>query len=103
MAVNAVAVVDDKGSIVANLSSTDVRGMKSEELCLVRKPVLEYLKARNPTGKLVHPVTCTPRALLKDVILQLSTAKIHRVWVVDSAMKPVGVVTLSDICRVLVV
>jgi len=99
MCVNALGIIDDSGALVANLSASDVRGLTSDQLKLVKSPVLEYLRSRHPEGKLVHVVTCNPKSTLREVILQLFTAKIHRVWVIDSATKPVGVITLSDICR----
>ena len=48
-----------------------------------------------------HPLLLHP-PLLKDVSLYtavntLVENKIHRVWVIDSGFKPVGVVSLSDV------
>jgi len=100
MCISAVAVVNDSGEIITTLSASDVKGLTQETLPTIQKPVVEFLKARHPEGKLVHPVTCEARTLLKDVILQMVTAKVHRVFVVDASRKPRGVVSMTDICRV---
>lgn len=44
-------------------------------------------------------MVCTPEDSLRDILKLLVTNHVHRVWVVESAtnMKPVGVVSQSDI------
>lgn len=92
--VNAVAVVDQEGKIVGTLSASDCRGLNSSNLADVLKPVLEYLKSR---GSLAVPVSSDDKATLLDVALKMSTAKVHRVWILNSAQQPIGVVTQSDV------
>jgi len=100
MCISALAILNEKKELIGTLSSSDVRGLKSEDLPTVRKPVMEYLRGRHPEGKVCHPVTCSRETLLREVITQMFAAKVHRVWVVDSAGKVEGVVSGTDICSV---
>jgi len=96
--VNAIAVVDEQGKLVANLSAADLRGMKEESMKDILLPTVEFLGKVRGMKPLV-PVTCCTTGSLKEVVDSAMTAKVHRVWVVDAAMKPLGVVSFSDICR----
>jgi CBS domain-containing protein len=44
-------------------------------------------------------VTCGPGATLREVLALLVERRLHRVYVVDAALRPVGVITLTDILR----
>jgi len=57
--------------------------------------------AEEKIGKLPHPVTCTPRATLGEVMDIAVSAKVHRVWVVDSAGRPLRAITLNDLFHAL--
>ena len=48
--VNAVAVVDEGGHIVANLSASDLRGIHSESLPYLKLPPLEFLQKMHGGG-----------------------------------------------------
>merc|ERR1711974_381077 len=55
--VQAVAVIDEEGKLVGNLSASDVRGLSSEKVKLVSSPFAEYIKQL--TGApFFYPVTC---------------------------------------------
>jgi CBS domain-containing protein len=98
--VKAVPIMNDKGELVGNLSATDLRGLSSKTLSMVKLPVLEFLQAAHKE-KPPHPVSCPPSATLGDVMLRATTANVHRLWVTDSALKPIGVVTLTDVINTL--
>jgi len=94
--VSAVAIVDEKNHVIANLSASDLRGITSSKLKLLKLPVCDFLKqvhGRNPTT----PVCCPTNALLKDVLNQILEAKVHRSWVLNSNNQPISVVSMSDI------
>ncbi len=44
-------------------------------------------------------VTCGPGATLREVLALLVERRLHRLYVVDAALRPVGVITLTDILR----
>jgi CBS domain-containing protein len=94
--VSAVAVVNDKGDLVGNVSATDVRGLRAESIETVNKPVLEYLKLHSG-GHLMHPITADPsRSTVGTVMAQMVAGRVHRVWVTEH-LKPIGVVSMTDI------
>jgi len=96
--VNAVAVLDDKGAIRANLSASELRGITQESLPFVMQPVLHFLETLSGK-KPVSPITCQPEDKLRDVVKKTLENNVHRVWITDKQRKPVGVVTLTDVIR----
>lgn len=95
--VNAVAVVDEAGKLVANISASDLRGLSSATLPYLRLPALEFLKKMAEGKKPAHVLSCYSHELLSGVISKVVTANVHRVWVINAAQNPIGVVTLTDI------
>ncbi|KAI8874275.1 CBS-domain-containing protein [Ramicandelaber brevisporus] len=95
--VGAVAVIDADGRIVANFSASDCRGLVNTTLSALNMPVLEFLSRVTATQK--APVVCTPGSTLRQVIEVMHVNNIHRVWVVDDEKKPTGVITLTDVLR----
>lgn len=94
--VMAVAVVDENGRLVGNVSASDIRGLGSEE-----KPFSSLVQAISTFSPSPLPITCTLSSTLYSVISLLADHRIHRVWVVDDAGKPIGVVSLTDVLKVL--
>jgi len=47
------------------------------------------------------PVCCRLQATVEDVILKLSVHRVHRIYVVNDSMKPIGIITLTDIMQFL--
>jgi len=90
-------IVNDKGEIVSTLSATDIRGVKPDNFSSILKPVTEFLSASRPT----HPVTCVLNETLAQVITKMVVARVHHVWVVNSAQNVIGVVSCEDILRLL--
>jgi len=99
--VRALPIVDENGTLVANLSSSDLRGISNSSLSKVKLPVYQFLEAMQG-GKPPHPVVCKSTSTLTEVMLQAATAKVHRVWVTNSKEQPIGVVTLTDIINTVV-
>lgn len=88
----ALPVVDSNGSLLGNLSSSDLRGLTIENAKSVLSPVSEFLNLGT------RPViSCKATTSLKNVVEQLLNNKVHRVWIVDDESKVVGVVTLTDL------
>jgi CBS domain-containing protein len=118
---HAVAVVtgeetgEGEGRLLANISASDLRGITSDALPSLLLPIEEFLRriswkinngneeeVEEKADKLPHPVTCSSRATLGEVLEQIITAKVHRVWVVDSAQRPLHAITLEEILHVLI-
>jgi len=96
--VPAVAVVGEGKKIIATLSASDLRGITSEKLENIISPIMDFLNSQNGEKPAV-PVTVSSTSTLEEAILKCITAKIHRVWVVNSAQEPIGVVSFSDMIK----
>jgi len=101
--VTGVAVVNEKGIVISNLSVRDLKGLRLENQLFHRMyqtvhNFLRHLRAEGEEGerpkrKRVVRVTDT----LEHVIEILVNENIHRVYVVDQEGKPIGVVALRDV------
>lgn len=124
--VQAVAIVDDGTDVlVGNLSESDIATLSPDAFGAYALPVGEFLvhthgitptipprddRAYSPTstaygvalaregGGLV--VSCESTATVGEVLELMHTRACHRVWVVDDARRPVGVISLADILAV---
>jgi len=100
--IQAVPVVDDQGVIVSTLSTSDTKGLDANNITKCLLPVIDFLKEMHG-GRLIHPITCTPKDTLGEVVLKMKVATIHRhqVWVTNAERKPIDVVSMSDVLRTL--
>ncbi|KAJ1984476.1 hypothetical protein H4R34_000623 [Dimargaris verticillata] len=94
----AAAVVDSDGTIVGNLSASDLRGLTEENLALLNRPVMDFLQHLSPNRP--APVTVTASDTLKTVMAKIHANHVHRTWVVDHANQPITVITLTDLLQV---
>lgn len=94
---NAIGVLDAKdGRLIGNLSTSDVRHLTKENYTKVDKKVEDFFD-----GQMAKPVVCFAKDNLKEVMTKAVAAKTHRIYIIDSAEKPLGVVTFGDIIRTL--
>ncbi|KAI8847498.1 hypothetical protein BC829DRAFT_444464 [Chytridium lagenaria] len=100
--VTAVAVVEEHGGLVANLSASDLRGITAdkESLGALLLPVFEFLETRthrNPEQIKADQIRVVkPSDTLSMAVGSMVKSKIHRVWVQNSNDRPIGVVTMTD-------
>jgi CBS domain-containing protein len=94
--VNALAVVNGLGHVISTLSDADLRGLTHSQLSNLFLSIEEYLSWAHK-GEVRKPVVCQATDKLKTVVDLLVNEKVHRVWVVDAEMKPIGVVSMTDI------
>jgi CBS domain containing-hemolysin-like protein len=95
--INAIAVINESGSIISTLSDSDLRTFTQNQFENLFLPTTEFL-LRAHTGEMRKPVVCSDRDNLKRVVDLMVREKIHRVWIVDGEMKPIGVVSMTDVC-----
>eukprot|EP01099_Mayorella_cantabrigiensis_P000895 TRINITY_DN1381_c0_g1_i1.p1 TRINITY_DN1381_c0_g1~~TRINITY_DN1381_c0_g1_i1.p1 ORF type:complete len:201 (-),score=38.48 TRINITY_DN1381_c0_g1_i1:147-749(-) len=105
--VGAVAVIDETGDLVSNLSARDLRAMKTfnyymfstlfksvrEFISIVRQ---EELKTRVPA------ISCVPTDSVSSTLRRLVGIRVHQLWIKDSHNKPTGVVSTTDLLAFLV-
>jgi CBS domain-containing protein/uncharacterized protein YunC (DUF1805 family) len=129
--VQAVAIIDENtDALVGNLSETDIMTLKSDAYGALALPVGEYLlhahgitnpkvpdivdrSLYNPDSTVFSAalanegsrlvVTCEPTATIAEVMDAMHVKAVYRVWVVDDARRPIGVVALSDILAAIAV
>jgi len=95
---SAVPILNEGGVLVGTLSISDLKSISNESLLSLYTGTLLFAEKHSYWG---HPkaVMVMPESTFADVIALISHAKTHRVWVVDAQHKPVGVISLTDICR----
>jgi len=95
---SAVAVVNEKGGLVANFSASDLRGVKISDFYLFVQPVTTFLLNWGPRS--LHPITTFPEDSIESIISKLVATRKHRLWIVDqNTLGLIGVVTMTDMTR----
>jgi len=96
-----VVILDsEEGSLLGELSASDLRGISSERISDVNLPVLEFLLKQN-SGKPVAIVAALSMNETLEKALQLVTKhRFHRVWIIgEGDLRPIGILTLTDIFK----
>jgi len=102
--VSAVAITDENGRLVANFSASELRGLGHKNfdwLLLNISDFLGRIASITPGGKLLFPLTCRKSTRIEDAINMLGTYRVHRLWLVDDQGKPEGLMSLTDVMRLL--
>lgn len=110
--ISAVAVVDEEGHLLANISNSDVKTMLAQNRVLsLAQTAMDFVAAvrsgdagKTSSGKAAAAAMhVSPETTVKQVIAKLAATKVHRMYVCDSDGLLVGVVSLKDILRALIV
>jgi len=99
-----LAVVDDKGVLVANISASDIKlFLRSPSFEILSHPLIEFLAAirRKELRTRVPAAMVAADATLSSVVGKLAATKMHRLFVCDSEKHPTLVITLTDVLAVL--
>jgi CBS domain-containing protein len=94
--VSALAVADEQGNLIGNLSARDFFAMFKRSFQDLTLPVLDYLQQASP-GSLT-PASVTENDTLLQVSKKLAEG-LHHVWVASDG-KATGVITLTDMMSV---
>ncbi|KAA0176656.1 hypothetical protein FNF27_01937 [Cafeteria roenbergensis] len=100
---SAVPVLDEYGSMSANLSMTDAKAAaKHASIGMLQLPLHAFFRAMASTSDIRSPsIYCRGVDPLHRCILTLAATRIHQVYFVDSTVRPTGVLRVSDVLRVL--
>jgi len=112
--VSGLAVVNDRGQIVANISASDVKYLLTDNLMDLSSDVYARIadlfdlaidtplpNAPVPKGALFHrPVVISPKNTLEELMDIVQSKKVHRVYLADNERIPERVISLGDIIAV---
>ncbi|MES1910692.1 MAG: hypothetical protein MHM6MM_003239, partial [Cercozoa sp. M6MM] len=99
-----VAVVNKTGVLVQNTSSSDLKLWLQQGQTL-RQPIQDFLAGVRNSQRQLAPQTRFPVVVVRlndsvgTLIRRLAKTRLHRVFLVDGAFRPLGVVSISDILR----
>jgi CBS-domain-containing membrane protein len=98
MRVSAAPIVNDHGVLVGTLSVSDLKGLVVDSFSSLLGSTLDFSQKHHYVQSV--PVVCQPTDSFAKVVQEVALSRRHRVWIVDSTQKPVGVISLTDICRI---
>ncbi|KAL2912048.1 hypothetical protein HK105_208477 [Polyrhizophydium stewartii] len=93
----AAPVVDAAGRVVAVVSAKDLRRITGNTIASLHDPVTAFLAAHASAGVQPCVVARDAQVSVLDAVRMLVDRRVHHLWIVDADMKPVGVVSHSDI------
>lgn len=95
-------VLLEKGDLVATVSSSDIKFFLRTKFPMTHT-VMEFVQSINDQMVDIRsPLICASRNTpLGDVIGRMAKAKVHRVFLVDGKDKPVGIVSVTDVMKLL--
>jgi len=109
--VTGLAVVDDDGKLVGNISATDLLHTRvspiGELIHDLYEPIKTFMNIRSDMNDRVmmadlpetKPVAVMPADTLAMSIRKCLDCKVHRVFIQDNTRTPVGVISLTDIIQ----
>lgn len=99
---NNVAVVNERGALHGCISATDLKFITDFNFKWLLLSVKDFVKTiRSKEAKTpAYLVYAHEESTLEEVIQKLHDQRVHRVFIVSKeGMKPLGVVSISDICK----
>ncbi|PRP73126.1 hypothetical protein PROFUN_03440 [Planoprotostelium fungivorum] len=99
--ISGLAVINrEEGTLFSNLSARDIKLIAGEALFTkLFKTVKEFIQdVRSTSNEAYFPIVyVSPDAKIRDVMVKLVSTRMHRLYVVDESVRPVGVVSLGDL------
>jgi len=90
-----IAIVDDQGRLVSNISASDLKGITDENFPQLNESLSNFISSPNK----IPPIKCTPDSTLGELIQKLVENRIHRVYIVDDDDTLLNVVTLTTVMQ----
>jgi len=92
--ISGLAVVDNKGRLVNNISASDLKGVTKMNFFKLEGQIQQLLWA-NTSKK--PPVSCKRTDTWEQIISKFVNTGVHRIYVVDDEGKPVTSISLTDL------
>ncbi|GAM20257.1 hypothetical protein SAMD00019534_034320 [Acytostelium subglobosum LB1] len=101
-----VSETDDE--LVDSISVIDIRNARLD-LARLKQPLSEYFNPSTGKGTSIQrtPIICTPHTRIREAIGKIASTKVHRIFIIEGLVdgrmnnKPLSVVSVSDIVRVI--
>lgn len=90
--VSGIAIVHLNGKLAGNLSASDFKGVTEENFVQLETPVSAYIKNQ------IH-ITCHRNTTFGQCLGLFRAHLVHRMYIVDGEEKPIGIITLTDIMK----
>jgi len=100
---SSIAIIDDSGRLIGNLSASDLKGFQlfEKDLSSLKVPVLQFVnnirKIQNRPENFV--VAVPPETPVLQLIQLLSKEIVHRAYIVNKDQKLLGVCSLTDVMK----
>eukprot|EP00163_Fabomonas_tropica_P015339 TRINITY_DN28126_c0_g1_i1.p1 TRINITY_DN28126_c0_g1~~TRINITY_DN28126_c0_g1_i1.p1 ORF type:complete len:341 (+),score=83.46 TRINITY_DN28126_c0_g1_i1:254-1276(+) len=110
-ALSAIAITDEEGKLLSQLSASDLRGLDPygvpgaglNILVYLELPVMDFLKQVRKDEHLPSDflVWSTANSTVGRIIEHMSNTNVHRVYLISEYTHLLGVVSITDIARIL--
>jgi len=97
MKIGAAPIIDESGRFVGTLSVSDLKGLASESFQTLLGSTIAF--SEKHCYSMSAPLICSPTDGFGKVICDIAKTRLHRAWVIDNDQRPLGVISLTDICR----
>jgi len=102
--ISAVAVVHPSGTLIGNISVTDLKliGYDGSLFTRLHYSVSNFMQLlQKDKSEQNEPIFVTLESSFVDVVSRLVNTRIHRVYIVDQKLAPVGVITQREVLQAL--
>jgi len=94
--ISGLALIDEKGHLVGQLSASDMRGLQPNSVDYFLMNAKQFSRSASVPK---YVISCRNESLLKDVLKEFTTHRLHRIYVVTKEDYVTGIITLTDIIR----
>jgi len=101
--ITSVGLTDTEGKLVSVLSVKDIKVLNmANPFKLLFHSAIKYVQSvrESEVQESIPTIHCTPKNTLIDILTRISSLRIHRMFVVDENIRPVGIISLGDILQV---
>jgi CBS domain-containing protein len=104
--ISGVGVVDN-GKLIGNISASDIKhmGANASHISRLFLPTEEYLALMSQHAKdssLRAPLCVSPLQTFREVLSLMVENKVHRIYITNEKMEPVGVISLGDLLSTII-
>jgi len=96
-----VAVVDDNGKLLFNLSASDLKGIDTHNCGILNSTLKEFREKDRSHDWWTSPICVDLDSSLYETLQQFVCTRVHRMYVIDAEGKPTGELNHRDLLRLI--